>query len=176
MKNERRHSKSLWFWQYLAKAARRTHCLGSSWKRKRFESQPLDVSTSSASLSLSVSSSPPLVTPQTESFLDGFPKLSGVSREALTQHCPLCMHGSSWVQPACLGREEGERRNAAACELWLRPGRLSEPALTNSIKQLLFPGESAGGRRRAETDRDGNTERVLVTALTHRKPFSALTS
>lgn len=61
-------------------------------------------------LSQSLSSFPflPLVTPQTESFLDGFPKLSGVRREALTQHCPLCMHGNSWVQPmkrACLGRE-----------------------------------------------------------------------
>lgn len=61
----------------------------------------------------------------------------------------------------------GRGRNAAACELWLRPGGLSEPALTEGIKQLLFPGESAGGRRRAETDRDGNTESVLVTHLTH---------
>lgn len=124
MKNERR----LRCWQHLARAAERTHCLGSSRKTKEiWKSTPGRLQYfSSSSLSLSLSSSPPLVTPQTESFLDGFPKLSGVRREALTQHCPLCMHGSSWVQPRKRaqwgGRREG--RKAAALEPWLRQGRL----------------------------------------------------
>lgn len=95
MKNERRHSKSLRCWQHFAKAAKRTNCLGNSGKLKRFESQALDAYSPPP---LCPSSSLPVVSPQTESFLDGFPKLSGVRREALTQHCPLCMHGSSWVQ------------------------------------------------------------------------------
>lgn len=49
--------------------------------------------------------SPPLTSPETESFLDGFPNLSEVRREALTQHCPLCMHGKP-----CCSREKNSFR------------------------------------------------------------------
>lgn len=110
MKNGIRHYKSPRCWQHLARGPK-GHSLASSQKLKRFQSQPPDVYFSSSSLS--PSSFPPLVTPQTESFLDSFPKLSGVRREVLTQHCPLCMHSNSWVQPmkrACFGREGGVGR------------------------------------------------------------------
>ena len=80
---------------------------------------------------------------------------------------------------ACLRRVEGGKESCclgataeAGSTLW----QISEPALTEGIKQLLFPGESEGGRWREETDREGNTERVVVTHLTHRELFSALTS
>lgn len=178
MKNERRRSKSLSRCQHFAIAAERTHCLDSSQKLKRFESQPL-YAHSPPPLSLCLSSSPPLVTPQTESFLDGFPKLSGVRREALTQHCPLCMHGSSWVQPrkGLVWGGRRERRKAAALELWLRLyGKSQSQQWPRVSNNFCFLGKSEGGRWIEETDRCGNTERVIVIHLTHRTLFSAHTS
>lgn len=116
----------------VGRAAERTQCLDSSTKWEFWKSNPSDASSSSSS-SLSCSSSPPLVTPQTESFFDSFPKLSGVRREALTQHCPLCMHRDSRLQPmkrACLGG-----------------GSCSEPAVTEAIRET----------------QSGDTEEVVVS-------------
>lgn len=104
----------------------------------------------SPSLFLSLSSSPPLITPQEESVLEGFPKLSGVRREALTQHCLLCMHGSSWMQPmkrAYLGRVECCYPGAMAEARWTF-WQISESVVTKSIKQLLFPGKTEQTRWR----------------------------
>ena len=59
----------------VGRETRKGHCLDISRKLKTFESQPW---TSTSPLS------PPLVTPHTESFFDGFPELSGVRRERST--------------------------------------------------------------------------------------------
>lgn len=129
------------------------------------------MSISSTSLSLSVSSSPPRVTPQTESFLDGFPKLSGVRREALTQHCPLCMHGSSWVQPACLGREEGEGEmlQPVSCG-WGRVDSQSQlwPRVSNNFCFLGRVQEVEGEQRQIEM----GTQRVSLLHTSHTESHS----
>lgn len=76
-------------------------------------------------LLLSFSHFPSLVLKQ-KAHLKDFPKLFGVRREAVTQHCPLCMHGSSGMQAKkrdCWGGGE-EGFAAAALEPWLKQARL----------------------------------------------------
>lgn len=131
-------------------------------------------------LSLSLSSSPPLIAPRTESFLDGFPKLSGVSSEALIQHCPLCMHGRSWVQSrkrACSGKEScclGATTEVA--RFYCQCQSQHWPRVRDNF---CFQSEEGERERR---DSDGSTKRMVVTfhtenlfprAILARKRFKA---